>query len=66
MYSGIRELDPHLEILQGLGAEIIDGEKLSINTSNGLKATTLWQDYMSVTTTENFAMAASVRQMVHP
>ncbi len=56
---GIRELDPHLEILQGLGAEIIDGEKLSINTSKGLKATTLWQDYMSVTTTENFAMAAS-------
>ena len=32
---------------------------LKIDSSNGLTAGHLWQDYMSVTTTENFAMAAS-------
>ncbi len=57
---GIRELDPHLEVLQGLGVKMIDTKDLlKIDSSNGLTAGHLWQDYMSVTTTENFAMAAS-------
>jgi len=56
---GIRELDPHIEVLQGLGAKINDEETLKIDIKNGLKGGFLWQDYMSVTTTENFAMAAS-------
>lgn len=56
---GIRELDPHIDVLQGLGANIEDGETLKIDTHEGLKGGYLWQDYMSVTTTENFAMAAS-------
>jgi UDP-N-acetylglucosamine 1-carboxyvinyltransferase len=56
---GIRELDPHLEILEGLGAKIRNEKHLTIDTSAGLKEANLWQDYMSVTTTENFAMAAS-------
>ncbi len=56
---GIRELDPHIEVLQGLGANIEDGETLKIDTHERLKGGYLWQDYMSVTTTENFAMAAS-------
>lgn len=56
---GIRELDPHIEVLQGLGAEIHNEETLKIDIKNGLKGGFLWQDYMSVTTTENFAMAAS-------
>lgn len=56
---GIRELDPHIEVIKGLGAIIDDGDTLKINISNGLKGGFLWQDYMSVTTTENFAMAAS-------
>lgn len=56
---GIRELDPHLEILEGLGAKIRNENHLIIDTSKGLKEANLWQDYMSVTTTENFAMAAS-------
>ncbi len=56
---GIRELDPHIEVLQGLGATIKDGDVLQIDVSKGLKGGFLWQDYMSVTTTENFAMAAA-------
>lgn len=56
---GIRELDPHIEVLQGLGAKVYDEATLKIDVSNGLEGGFLWQDYMSVTTTENFAMAAS-------
>lgn len=56
---GIRELDPHIEVLQGLGAKVYDETTLKIDISNGLEGGFLWQDYMSVTTTENFAMAAS-------
>ncbi len=57
---GIRELDPHLEILTGLGAKVKSNEKILIEAKNGLKGDSLWQDYMSVTTTENFVMAASL------
>lgn len=57
---GIRELDPHLEILTGLGAKVTSNEKISIEAKKGLKGDNLWQDYMSVTTTENFVMAASL------
>jgi UDP-N-acetylglucosamine 1-carboxyvinyltransferase len=56
---GIRELDPHLEVLESLGAEISENDSLIIHTSGRLKGGSLWQDYMSVTTTENFIMAAS-------
>ena len=56
---GIRELDPHIEVIKGLGAEITDGKSLKIDVKHGLKGNFLWQDYMSVTTTENFVMAAS-------
>ncbi len=56
---GIRELDPHLEVLEGLGVKIEEGKTLKIDSSKGLKGGELWQDYMSVTTTENFVMAAS-------
>jgi UDP-N-acetylglucosamine 1-carboxyvinyltransferase len=55
---GIRELDPHLEVLEGLGAKIENHGTLKIKTPNGLNGGFLWQDYMSVTTTENFIMAA--------
>ncbi|OGC44507.1 UDP-N-acetylglucosamine 1-carboxyvinyltransferase, partial [candidate division WS6 bacterium RIFOXYB1_FULL_33_14] len=55
---GIRELDPHLEVLEQLGAKIKSNETLHIEAKSGLKGGKLWQDYMSVTTTENFAMAA--------
>jgi len=55
---GIRELDPHLEVLTGLGAKVKSNKTITIEAKNGLLGGKLWQDYMSVTTTENFAMAA--------
>lgn len=57
---GIRELDPHLEVLEELGAQIDTNGSLKIKAPNGLKGKFLWQDYMSVTTTENFIMAATL------
>ena len=56
---GIRELDPHIEVIKALGADVTDSKTLKIDIKNGLKGNFLWQDYMSVTTTENFVMAAS-------
>lgn len=55
---GIREIDPHLEVFKSLGAKVTINEKLTIDATKGLSGNTLWQDYMSVTTTENFIMAA--------
>ena len=57
---GVREIDPHLDILKALGAEVHEGEALRISLMNGFKAARQWTDYMSVTVTENFAMAASL------
>lgn len=54
---GIREIDPHLEVLEALGAQIKHNGNLKIKTEH-LTGGFLWQDYMSVTTTENFIMAA--------
>ncbi len=54
---GIREIDPHLEVLEALGAKIKRGGNLKISIDK-LVGNFLWQDYMSVTTTENFIMAA--------
>jgi UDP-N-acetylglucosamine 1-carboxyvinyltransferase len=56
---GIRELDPHIDILRSLGANIKTNKHLTIDTSNGLVGNSIWLDYMSVTTTENFLMAAT-------
>jgi UDP-N-acetylglucosamine 1-carboxyvinyltransferase len=57
---GVREIDPHLEILRSLGAKISEGEPLSIELPAGFRGARHWLDYMSVTVTENFAMAAAV------
>lgn len=56
---GIRELDPHIDVLKSLGAEIKNGKHLTIEAPGGLEGGSIWPDYMSVTTTENFIMAAS-------
>ena len=56
---GIRELDPHIEILRSLGANVKTNQHITIETSDGLTGGSLWLDDMSVTTTENFIMAAS-------
>jgi UDP-N-acetylglucosamine 1-carboxyvinyltransferase len=55
---GIRELDPHLEILGKLGAEISSDGKLSLRLAKTFRGARHWPDYMSVTATENFVMAA--------
>ena len=57
---GVREIDPHLEVLAALGAEVRDAEPLEIALDGGFRGARHWLDYMSVTVTENFAMAASV------
>jgi UDP-N-acetylglucosamine 1-carboxyvinyltransferase len=55
---GIREIDPHLEVLKKLGAKISNGiDEISLEIPNNFQATYIWRDYMSVTTTENFIMA---------
>jgi UDP-N-acetylglucosamine 1-carboxyvinyltransferase len=58
---GVREIDPHLNILAALGVEISGEEPLTFALpASGFTATRTWLDYMSVTVTENFAMAASL------
>jgi UDP-N-acetylglucosamine 1-carboxyvinyltransferase len=57
---GIREIDPHLDILKGLGAKVKNNSTLKISIERGFQGGNLWQDYMSVTATENFLMAAVV------
>ncbi len=55
---GIRELDPHLEILKKLGATIAHNHALTLTLDGGFHGARHWPDYMSVTATENFVMAA--------
>lgn len=65
---GIRELDPHLEILEKLGAKVAHHPSTRLGTGGGLKLSLRgrfkgarhWPDYMSVTATENFVMAAAL------
>ena len=59
---GVREIDPHLDILAALGAVIRGGNPLEIALPNGFRGARTWLDYMSVTVTENFAMAAAVAE----
>lgn len=56
---GIRELDPHIDVLKSLGANVKTNTHLTIETKERLHGGSIWPDYMSVTTTENFIMAAS-------
>lgn len=55
---GIRELDPHLEILKKLGARITSNGALTMRLKDRFAGARHWPDYMSVTATENFVMAA--------
>lgn len=63
---GVREIDPHLEILSALGAVVNSGntdtDPLVIALPHGFQGTRHWCDYMSVTVTENFAMAAALAE----
>ncbi|MFI5357458.1 MAG: UDP-N-acetylglucosamine 1-carboxyvinyltransferase [Opitutales bacterium] len=55
---GIREHDPHLEILARHGARISRRRGLTLSLAGRFRAGRHWPDYMSVTATENFVMAA--------
>ena len=57
---GIRELDPHLEILKKLGATVAQRRSLTLSLKHGFVGARHWPDYMSVTATENFVMAAAL------
>ena len=57
---GIRELDPHLDLLEKLGAVIAHNGKLTMSLAGGFRGARHWLDYMSVTSTENFVMAAAL------
>ena len=60
---GIRELDPHLEILEKLGAKISEtGGELTLRLAKKFRGARHWPDYMSVTATENFVMAAALAE----
>jgi UDP-N-acetylglucosamine 1-carboxyvinyltransferase len=59
---GVREIDPHLEVLRALGAQVHEGDPLTIELSSGFQGGRHWLDYMSVTVTENFAMAAALAE----
>ena len=58
---GVREIDPHLHVLAALGVQISGEEPLNLELpATGFTAARTWLDYMSVTVTENFAMAAAL------
>ena len=59
---GIRELDPHLEILGKLGAKVSHNGSLTLSLRGRFRGARHWPDYMSVTATENFVMAAALAE----
>lgn len=59
---GIREIDPHLEVLTALGARLTQRSPFLLSLPGRFQGARVWQDYMSVTTTENFVMAAVLAQ----
>jgi UDP-N-acetylglucosamine 1-carboxyvinyltransferase len=57
---GVREIDPHLDVFAALGARVEGEDPLTIACEAGFAGARHWLDYMSVTVTENFAMAAAL------
>jgi len=57
---GAREVDPHLDILEGFGASINWGDRRELGLAGDFKANAHWLDYASVTTTEHFVMCAAL------
>lgn len=58
---GVREIDPHIELFQALGADVeeVPGGVL-VTAPKAFRPVRHWLDYASVTTTENFLMGAAV------
>ena len=58
---GMREIDPHVEVMQRFGAMVertADG--LLMRSPHPLQASEHWLDYASVTTSENFVLCAAL------
>lgn len=59
---GAREVDPHLDILEGFGASIEWGDRRVLALEGPFATSTHWLDYASVTTTEHFVMCAALAE----
>lgn len=57
---GVREIDPHLEILQRFGCRMTRRHPCHMEAAGPATAAKIWADYASVTATETFIMMASV------
>lgn len=58
---GVREIDPHVEVMERFGASVERRrEALIMRVEGGLKPNHHWLDYASVTTTENFVLCAAL------
>ena len=58
---GIREIDPHIDVLRAFGATVEPSpDGIVITASRVFRPARHWLDYSSVTTTENFIMCAVV------
>jgi len=59
---GIREIDPHLDILQRFGCVITANKPYHFRRDARPEAQTIWAEYASVTATETFAMIAAATE----
>ena len=57
---GAREVDPHLDILEGFGAAVEWGDRRVLELTGPFSTSEHWLDYQSVTTTEHFVMCAAL------
>ena len=58
---GVREIDPHVEVMQRFGATVERRrDSLLMRADGSLRANHHWLDYASVTTTENFVLCAAL------
>ena len=55
---GVREIDPHVDVLRSLGGRLVSEDPIEFELNGRFKGDRIWQDYVSVTGTENFIMAA--------
>ena len=55
---GVREIDPHVDLLRSLGGRLVSEDPIEFELDGRFKGDRIWQDYVSVTGTENFIMAA--------
>ena len=55
---GLREIDPHLKIIEQFGCKLTGSHPYVIDAPDQLIGTDIWADYASVTATETFIMMA--------